>query len=72
MSKLKAKIRGKVATVPENMSKDRLVKIFNNWYSGMIVVCPNCKKVDINPYYHFDDCKPEEEAYNQLSQEYYE
>lgn len=39
---------------------------------GVIVICPNCMKIDIDPRKHFMKCNPEEEAHRLESHEYYD
>jgi hypothetical protein len=65
----KARVRGKTFTVWEGATEDQIVKMLNSFGTGGIVVCPVCRRVDIDPYIHFDKCDPIFEAYRRESQD---
>lgn len=62
MSKLKCRIRGRVFTVPDGSTKESVSQMFNDTARGIIVVCPDCRKVDIDIFSHFDECDPAGQA----------
>ena len=42
------------------MNKDELKKwLSNKKFGAVILVCPRCRRVDINPEKHLDECDPE-------------
>lgn len=54
------------------MSKEELKKwLEGKKFGAVILVCPRCHKVDIDPENHLDKCDPEGEAYRQESQDVY-
>lgn len=68
MRKQYAKVRGKTFQVWSGATKDQITKMLNESRKGLIVVCPVCKHVDIDPYKHFSSCNPENEAIRQQNQ----
>lgn len=63
------RLRDKVIRVWDNATVDAVYRMWMNYHSGIIVVCPICHHVDINPYKHFSDCNPELEAFRQESED---
>lgn len=57
-----AMVRHKRFKVWDEATKDDIAKMLNEYNRGIIVVCPRCRKIDINPYTHFDNCDPEAQA----------
>ena len=52
------------------MSKDELKKwLSNKKFGAVILVCPRCDKVDINPKKHLEQCDPEYESYRQENED---
>jgi hypothetical protein len=52
------------------MTKEQLaIWLKDKKFGPVILVCPRCHKVDIDPAKHLDQCDPGYEAYRQESQE---
>ncbi len=52
------------------MSKDELKNwLSNKKFGAVILVCPRCDKVDINPEKHLEQCDPEYESYRQENED---
>ncbi len=58
-----AKVRDEYVRVPKNLTADQVFRIFSSFSKGLFVMCPNCKRLDINPYEHFESCDPIAEDY---------
>jgi hypothetical protein len=71
MTKLFTKVRGKTFQVWEGATKTKVTKMLNDYNKGIIIVCPVCRHVDINPFEHFSKCDPIAEQYRRESQEHY-
>lgn len=67
-----AKCRNRMFPVWIGATKDDVVKMLNQWHKGIIIVCPVCKHVDIDPYTHFFTCDAEAESQRVMNQEYYD
>ena len=52
-----------------NKFKKRVEQL--NKSAGVIQICEDCGKVDINIMSHWRECSPEEEAYRQMAQDVY-
>lgn len=68
-TKLMARVRDKTFQVTESWSKEELVKALNQYHSRGFVSCPDCGRLDINPYTHFSKCDPVAETYRRESED---
>lgn len=68
-------------TMLDKSTSDRLIQFYGNraaaeaklkdYNKGIIVVCPNCHKVDIDVIKHPDNCSPSNEQRRQEAQDVY-
>lgn len=65
MSKLMARVRGETFQVTKSWTKDELTQALDQYHQRGFVVCPDCDKLDIDPYTHFSKCDPQGEQYRQ-------
>lgn len=65
------RVRGKYFKIPNEWTKDDVVKYWNMQSRGVIVVCPECGKVDIDITSHFSKCNPDAEQMRQENLEHY-
>lgn len=69
MSRLMARVRGKTFQVTESWTKEQLTDAINQYHGRGFVVCPDCGRLDINPYTHFSQCDPVAEQYRRESED---
>jgi hypothetical protein len=68
----KARVKNITFTIPDDWTKDDVIREWNNQADGVIIVCPICHKIDIDITTHFDDCDPEHEQQKQSAMDYYD
>lgn len=50
------------------MTSETKARLINQYDRGLIVTCPDCRKIDINPVTHVPTCDPEHEEYRREQQ----
>lgn len=70
MSKLMARVRGRTFQVTDSWNKQQLTDALNQFNRGGFVICPDCNRLDIDPYTHFSQCDPVAEQSRQEAQEH--
>lgn len=64
---------GKYAfTVPDEWTKEDVMREWNLQASGVINMCDQCQKMDIDIRTHFDKCNPIREIQKQTNLEFYD
>lgn len=53
----KVRVYDKIILMPFHYSKEQILGLLND-FRRVIIMCPECRKLDINPYDHFEKCNP--------------